>query len=624
MRGDRPAPNIPLWPSGIGEAIIRPVSYQVFARKYRPQTFEEVVGQEHVTRTLRNAIEQNRLAHAYLFVGPRGIGKTSTARILAKALNCEKGPTITPCGVCDNCREITQGNSLDVVEIDGASNNSVEDVRNLRDNVKFAPARGTFRIYIIDEVHMLSSQAFNALLKTLEEPPEHVKFIFATTEPQKVLATILSRCQRFDLRRIPARLIADHLLTIAGKESIDLAEPAAAAIAKAAEGGLRDAESMLDQLVAFCGDTIQEQDVLDVFGLTGMETTGRLAAALVEARTDEALRIIEAQQEEGKDLTRLLSDLIGFFRNLLLFQITPETVDDTDRAILEPLSGTMERGKILDLIDLLADAESRMRWVPNKQVHFEIAVVRAVQSLEQASLDEILDTLNEIRGGAPARSVKNSGERRRPIPANTPTVPKSGKATESPRKEPADSPAETPQPEISLRQAVAAAAGDSPEEKVEPTEKPSPRETNGKETPVSAVEPGDLQGTWKELVSRLRRERPLYIGWMENGVPLELGAKELLVGFSPAHSTSAESMKRPESRQFLNGLLEQITGKPLQVKIVVQDGLQAPEPLPELEPEEAGAGTEEFDEKSFLDDPLIKKALEIFEGKLETSNKEKA
>ena len=260
------------------------MSYQVFARKYRPQTFDDLVGQAHVTRTLKNAVEQNRLAHAYLFVGPRGIGKTSTARILAKALNCVNGPTITPCGVCDSCKEITGGNSLDVLEIDGASNNGVEQVRELRDNVRYAPSKGHFKIYIIDEVHMLTSAAFNALLKTLEEPPPHVKFIFATTEPQKVLPTILSRCQRFDLHRIPANLIAQHLQFIAGKEKIVLDPAAAHAIAKGADGGLRDAESMLDQLVAFCGDKIAEPDVLSVFGFTSEQTVANFRRRFCAAK----------------------------------------------------------------------------------------------------------------------------------------------------------------------------------------------------------------------------------------------------------------------------------------------------------------------------------------------------
>src|SRR5438477_7201041 len=264
---------------------IKCVSYEVFARKYRPQTFDDLVGQAHVSRTLKNAVAQNRLAHAYLFVGPRGIGKTSTARILAKALNCVKGPTVNPDGTCDNCREIAAGNSLDVLEIDGASNNGVEQVRELRENVRYAPSKSRYKIYIIDQVHMLTAAAFNALLKTLEEPPPHVKVIFATTEPQKVLPTIVSRCQRFDLHRIPAKLIADHLQLIAEKEKITLTPTAAHAIARGAEGGMRDAESMLDQLVAFCGENITEPDVLSVFGFTSEQTVANFTDAILRAAT---------------------------------------------------------------------------------------------------------------------------------------------------------------------------------------------------------------------------------------------------------------------------------------------------------------------------------------------------
>src|SRR5260221_14405706 len=244
------------------------MSYQVIARKYRPQRFSDVVGQEHVTQTLSHAIEQKRIAHAYLFCGPRGTGKTTVARIFAKCLNCTDGPKVDFDDNDSRCREIAEGRSLDVLEIDGASNNGVEQVRELRETCRYTPARSKFKIYIIDEVHMLSTAAFNALLKTLEEPPEHVKFIFATTEPQKVLPTILSRCQRFDLHRIPAKLIAGHLQFISKKEKITLEPAAAHAIARGAEGGLRDAESMLDQLVAFCGDKIAEKDVLSVFGFT--------------------------------------------------------------------------------------------------------------------------------------------------------------------------------------------------------------------------------------------------------------------------------------------------------------------------------------------------------------------
>src|SRR5437867_7055321 len=281
-----------------------PQQYQVLARKWRPQQFDEVVGQEHVTTTLKNAIEQNRLAHAYLFVGPRGIGKTSIARIFAKALNCVKGPITTPCDKCDSCREIAEGRSMDVLEIDGASNRGIDEVRELRDTVRYAPARGKFKIYIIDEVHMLSTPAFNALLKTLEEPPSHVKFFFATTEPQKVLPTILSRCQRFDLRRIPAGDIVKHLKKIAKDEKVQVDDKALAAIARGAEGGLRDAEGALDQLIAFCGDEIAEKDVLSVFGLVAHDRIAALTDALIDGKTNAALKILKELDDIGKDLQR--------------------------------------------------------------------------------------------------------------------------------------------------------------------------------------------------------------------------------------------------------------------------------------------------------------------------------
>src|SRR5712671_1344627 len=256
------------------------MAYQVIARKYRPQRFNDVVGQEHVTRTLTHAIEQKRIAHAYLFCGPRGTGKTTIARIFAKCLNCTGGPKVDFEEKDERCEEIAQGRSLDVLEIDGASNNGVEQVRELRETCKYVPAMSRFKIYIIDEVHMLSTAAFNALLKTLEEPPEHVKFMFATTDPEKVLPTILSRCQRFDLRRIPAALIAKHLAHIAKLEKVKIESAALEAIARGAEGGMRDAESTLDQLISFCGEKIEEADVLSMFGLTAQSQILELARAL--------------------------------------------------------------------------------------------------------------------------------------------------------------------------------------------------------------------------------------------------------------------------------------------------------------------------------------------------------
>ncbi|NDE47342.1 MAG: DNA polymerase III subunit gamma/tau, partial [Betaproteobacteria bacterium] len=299
------------------------MSYLVLARKYRPRTFAELVGQEHVVKTLSNAIAEGRLAHAFLFVGPRGIGKTSTARILAKALNCSKGPRVDFDPDEDICKEIAEGRSLDVLEIDGASNRGINEIKDLRESVPYAPARGKFKIYIIDEVHMLTGEAFNALLKTLEEPPAHVKFIFATTEVQKLPATILSRCQRFDLRRIPDPVVAAHLRKIADAEKIKITDEALVLIARQAEGGLRDAESALEQLVSFAGKSITLDHVLEVFGLAGPIETRSLASAILAGDAEAALAKIHDFKARHRDPLRVAHDLARHFRNLLLLQIAP-------------------------------------------------------------------------------------------------------------------------------------------------------------------------------------------------------------------------------------------------------------------------------------------------------------
>ena len=388
---------------------------------------------------------------------------------MAKALNCIHGPTITPCGVCDNCKEIAAGNSLDVIEIDGASNNSVEDVRELRDNVRYAPAKGKYKIYLIDEVHMLSSAAFNALLKTLEEPPAHVKFIFATTEPQKVLQTILSRCQRFDLHRIPTNLIADHLQFIAGKEKITLEPAAAHSIARGAEGGLRDAESMLDQLVAFCGENIAEADVLKVFGFTSRQTVANFTGKILSGATADAVQLLHDECEAGKDMMRLMSDLISYLRDLLVFKVKEDAlsqdVDAESRAGLAAQAQLIETDRLLELIDQFAEAEARMKWAPNKKLHFEVALIKAIQSLSQVTLNEVIENLNALRDGkdAPARvsasararlrhgNQRQTARKRLPPKLHPPLLPKPNRRRGSlerdrPRKPPEAPPAPSMQP----------------------------------------------------------------------------------------------------------------------------------------------------------------------------------
>ena len=447
------------------------MSYQVFARKYRPKTFDDVLGQDHVVRTLKNAIAQQRLAHAYLFVGPRGTGKTTTARILAKAFNCTDGPKADFDPDEDVCVEIAEGRSLDVLEIDGASNNSVDDVRQIRETVRFAPARGQFKIYYIDEVHMLSTAAFNALLKTLEEPPEHVKFIFATTEPHKILPTILSRCQRFDLRPIPSEIIANHLLHIAKEEGINLHESAAWAIAKGADGGMRDAQSMLDQLVAFCGDSISEANVLDIFGFTSRETVATVIGALLARDTPTALATVQREAEAGRELSQLLGELIGAMRALLVSRLDSATSGDGIPAetwnALQAAAETFPPERLLSVIDVFAETESRMKWASNKRLHLEIGLIKTVQTLGEVRLSDVIKVL----AGA-------SEHLESPVSYAAPAAPKEVPVPADPVESPAPAPAPvetaapvdpTPEPEeekpgevLSLDELIATAP-DEPE-----------------------------------------------------------------------------------------------------------------------------------------------------------------
>src|SRR5213595_1597413 len=360
------------------------MAYQVIARKYRPQRFSDVIGQEHVTQTLSNAITQKRIAHAYLFCGPRGTGKTTIARIFAKCLNCTGGPKVDFDEADPRCREITEGRSIDVLEIDGASNNGVEQVRELRETCKYAPASSKFKIYIIDEVHMLSTATFNALLKTLEEPPTHVKFMFATTDPEKVLATILSRCQRFDLRRIPAALIVKHLTHIAKLEKVKIDDAALFAIARGADGGMRDAESALDQLISFCGDQIEEADVLSMFSLTAQGQILELSQAVLAGEIAPALRQLNDLSQHRKDLGRLLADLLNHFRNLLLFQVSRGDlnmleVSETEVASLKAQAALASTEALTRILEVLADAEIRLRDAASKKILLEVTLLKAIE-----------------------------------------------------------------------------------------------------------------------------------------------------------------------------------------------------------------------------------------------------
>ncbi|MFV0416578.1 MAG: DNA polymerase III subunit gamma/tau [Chthoniobacterales bacterium] len=570
------------------------MSYRVFARKYRPQTFEEVVGQEHITKTLQNAIRQNRLAQAYLMVGPRGIGKTSTARILAKALNCEHGTSPNPCCECSTCLSIAEGNSLDVLEIDGASNNSVDNIRDLRETVAYAPNSGAFKVYLIDEVHMLSTGAFNALLKTLEEPPPHVKFIFATTEAQKVPATITSRCQRFDLRRIPTDLIAAHLCKIADAEKISLDPDAATAIARTADGGLRDAESMLDQVIAFCGEKIQASDIFEIFGITSEEVIAKVGHAILAADNAAALAALREQADKGRDLSRFLIDLVAWFRDLLI-----DSAVETKKASLPP------QEKLLAVLDVFSDAEGRMRWAADKRIHFEIALIKAAHVLRQADLSEVLATLEALGGNTDA-----------PTTHRTP-------AHQSP---PAPAPQATP--------AKAAAT----EEKAAPTPTPAP--------PAASPEHGDSKTAWAETVTEAISESFVRYTWLEDGIFNREENGDFHIDFPASFSDNYTQTFRDDFENKLLEILQNKSGKPGKIHYSFTDKIAEPEdsianeapPKAEIpdntlnesppaaeksNPESAPPSAEDDNEaermEKFKNDPQIRKALDIFEAELLSS-----
>jgi DNA polymerase-3 subunit gamma/tau len=420
------------------------MKYQVIARKFRPQVFEEVVGQNPIVQTLRNAIGMDRIGHAYLFCGPRGVGKTTTARLLAKALNCAEGPTATPCNRCPSCTEIAGGGSPDVLEIDAASNTGVDSIRELRENARYRPLRDRFKVFIVDEVHMLSTSAFNALLKILEEPPDHIAFIMATTERHKVPATILSRCQQFVFRSIPPAEIRDHLRSIAEQEGVTLGEGALAYIVKASEGSMRDAQSLLDQIIAFGGQDIRDDDVRDVLGFIPAETLDEAVAALAERDSKTLVGLVATVVDQGLALEQFVGELLGRIRDLLMARL--EIVDriqgsDDDRARIAEQAGSFSEQDLIRFFDILLKLGTDLRYTSEARFHVEIACIKLAKVGQLRDIEQVLKELREggsspsggvpePRGGSassvPERSAA-SRARTTPEPAPKPAPPARGK-----------------------------------------------------------------------------------------------------------------------------------------------------------------------------------------------------
>ncbi len=587
------------------------MSYQVIARKYRPQRFPDVVGQEHVTQTLAHAIQQKRIAHAYLFCGPRGTGKTTIARIFAKALNCTDGPKADFDDSDSRCREIAEGRSLDVFEIDGASNNGVEQVRELRETCKYAPASSRFKIYIIDEVHMLSTAAFNALLKTLEEPPAHVKFMFATTDPEKVLPTILSRCQRFDLRRIPAALIAKHLTRIAELEQVKIDPAALYAIARGAEGAMRDAESALDQLISFCGGKIEEADVLSMFGLTAQGQLLELARAILAGEVEPALRQLNDLANHGKDLGRLLSDLLNHFRNRLIFQVSGGNlqmleVSEAEAAALKEHTQQAGAECLTRIMEVLADAELRLRDAASKKILVEVTLLKAIEARGAVSIDSILKQLQNLRDGQPGEAPRVAAPAAAPAPKAA--RPAAGAVTPAPApRAPASAPAQP-----------AGATSSAPQE--------------------------ELADLWARLVEAVGRASPFTRTYLLEAHPVSFQKSVFTIGFDPEFEDHLGLVDNARNHTLLQTKLLELGHTNAQIKFVKAEApatrrappaepaiAPPPAPAPAASPKPAAvakaatapaaAAREKlapvpFNKDDFKNDPLIQKALEIFKGQI--------
>ncbi|MDW7979739.1 MAG: DNA polymerase III subunit gamma/tau [Verrucomicrobiales bacterium] len=582
------------------------MSYLVIARKYRPQRFADVVGQEHVTRTLENAIKQNRLAHAYLFCGPRGTGKTTIARIFAKCLNCTNGPRVDFDVNDPRCIEIAEGRSLDVLEIDGASNRGIDEIRELRETVKYAPATSRFKIYIIDEVHMLTKEAFNALLKTLEEPPPHVKFMFATTEPEKVLPTIMSRCQRFDLRRIPVNLIVKRLRHIATLEGVQIDDAALYAIARGADGAMRDAESALDQLISFCGGSIHEEDVLAMFGLTAQSQLVELADAILNGDAQTVLVRLDTLAAHGKDLGRLLADLLNHFRNLLVFKISPAALELTElpepeaNAIRRQAAG-VDEDALRRIMEVLTDAEARYRDVVSKKIFVEIALLKAAEARNAVSVDSLLKTLGQLRAAAHSPQDKSpepvaGGQTGNKSTAAKPVAPVAkSKTTEH-----------TPAGDKSLRSGGGAAAPPPPERLLE---------------------------LWAQLLEAVGRVNPFVSTCLLEAHPVEFANGVFTIGFDPAKEGNMHLADNGRDKSLLETKLGELGYPGAKVKIILSPApadwathkaqlgqrlAAVHQAQQEQKAVQAVAGTRpmKISPAEFKSDPLIMKALEIFKGQI--------
>ena len=574
------------------------MTYLVMARKYRPSTFDEVVGQTHVTTTLKNAIQTNRISHAYLFAGPRGTGKTTVARILAKALNCKEGPTPQPCNRCDSCREIAIGRSLDVMEIDGASNNSVDDIRALRENIRYVPSQARYKVYIIDEVHMLSDSAFNALLKTLEEPPAHAIFVFATTEPHKLPQTVLSRCQRFDFRRIPTTDLVKTISDIAEKENLEVEKEATYILARRADGSLRDLLSLLDQVIAYGSEsepveggkkTISSVLLTETLGLVNLDKLFEITDVIGEKNAAKGILILNQLMDSGIDLPEFVNSLLQHLRDLLIAKVSGDSNELFDLSDVY-LQKYREKSKafteidILRMIKMVADLNMNLKRASDPRVLLEMTLMKILKMESSVDLAELLNRLDQLKGCSSA-GMLGSGN----ISSGNPTKPKI--------------PSLSPEKPVMGKQSV-----DVQEETSAPSDTPAIQDSYIK-TEVISLE--DIQKRWNEVLGEVKNNKLSLWSLIKDGEVIGLEDDTLTIEFHNGNSFHKKQAERRENLNLIQKALGDLFTQPLKLKFELNQ-------LKGSSPDESGntksnggAGPTQIAE-----DPLVKSIFDNFEGEI--------
>lgn len=550
--------------------------YKALYRKHRPDSFDGIVGQDMVIRTLKNQIKNGQIAHAYLFCGPRGTGKTSTAKVFSKAINCENIKEDGPCGVCDVCESMASGSNMDIIEIDAASNNSVDDVRDLREKVKFPPTKGSYKVYIIDEVHMLSQGAFNALLKTLEEPPKHVVFILATTEPHKLPATILSRCQRFDFKRIGQGTIVEWIRSIAQKEGLDIEESALYSIARQAEGGARDALSLLDQSIGLYGKKISNEGILSILGTASQDFLFTTVDDLIAGRVQGLLEAINKLVDNGKDLSVFVKGLNGHLRDMLVAKLCDKPSDLIDREsseldrLINQAQGASET-RLVRAVEILSELLAYIKKSSQPRILLELALIKICRPSQEDSYDALIDRIELLE-----KQVKDNSQR---LPRQM------TEAVAVYEKEP------SPNASIDIVERVPAKedyeSDPGPESNLEPDSIPMPKDEGAK----GKVK--DPMANWSQILELVRKDRIAIYGLLADAKP-RLKENRLILYFPPMQGFYAAAIDKEDNKAYLEGLIKQLTGTDLRLKCLIED-----EDMIEAETVED-------------EDYIVKKAIEIF------------